>query len=264
MKKVKRFIFWCEFPQEVNWKQVNRLIDFPTEIYITAHTKQEFFTWKKKITNKNITVGVWPILTKHEGYWFSGYTEKKAIDKLKQFQGINMKIDIEPPIIAGKYNIIKLFIIYSKMFLFTRQRNKKYLHNTIDILSKKGKVIISGFAGPQWVLGLYGDTMQDNKKVYKNSFNYSTLMPKLAYYYPYKYYIKKTIQQYEERALFAVGCIGHGIFGNEPTYTRTKELEKDIQFLIKNNVKNIAIFDLAGIMNKKNPPEWINTIKKYI
>jgi len=58
--------------------------------------------------SKNITINAWPVLTKQEGYWFSGFTSIKSIDKLKQYKGLNIKIDLEPPLPNFNYNNIKI------------------------------------------------------------------------------------------------------------------------------------------------------------
>src|SRR3989344_3302370 len=89
--------FWCEFPEKVNWKNFKKLVNFETEVYVTCKNREEFNFWKKKIKNKFIDVGAWPVLSKEEGYWFSGFLDKKSIDKLNDFDSLKIKIDIEPP-----------------------------------------------------------------------------------------------------------------------------------------------------------------------
>jgi len=37
----KEIIFWCEFPNKVNWDRVNK-IDFNTEVYLAVKNKKEF------------------------------------------------------------------------------------------------------------------------------------------------------------------------------------------------------------------------------
>jgi hypothetical protein len=91
-------IFWSEFPEQVDWNKVNKEIDFDTEIYAACKDRQEYLAWKKKIKNKHIKMGAWPILDKKDGYWFSGQTSKENIDKLDEFKDVDIKIDIEPMI----------------------------------------------------------------------------------------------------------------------------------------------------------------------
>ncbi|HLC58257.1 MAG TPA: hypothetical protein VJI68_00180 [Candidatus Nanoarchaeia archaeon] len=263
-----RIIFWCEFPKEVNWQKFNKILNFPIEIYIASNTKKEFLKWKSKIKNKNVKeIGVWPTLSLEQGYWFSSYLSKENINKLKEFEKINMKIDLEPPLLTKSYNFFKLARIYTKFILFKRSKNKTYLNQTINEISKSNKIILSGFPFPKFLSSFYGDVHLDGKNIYRNFFIYSTLIPKplraISRLY-FKYFIKKSLKKFtEEKTLFAVGCIGHGILGNEPKYNNINELDKDLKFLLKNKVKNVVIFDLAGTMNRDKPQEWLNTIKKY-
>lgn len=267
MQKFDSLIFWCEFPKEINWKEFNETINFKSEVYIASNSKKEFLLWKSKIKSKQITkVGVWPILTKEEGYWFSGYSSRKSIEKLKEFIGIDMKIDLEPPLLNMDYGFFNIICRYTKFFLLNRTNNKGYLNKIILKLSKKSEIILSGFPFPKFLTSFYIKELESRKNLVKNYFIYSTLIPKmfrsLTRYYN-KMFIKNAIKKNKHKVFFAVGCVGHGILGNEPTYRNTYEMEKDLNFLLNNGIRNVVIFDLAGIMKRRNPEEWFNTIRKY-
>src|SRR3989344_6611323 len=109
------FKFWCEFPEKVNWEEFKELVNFKTEVYVACRNKKEFNFWKERIKNKYIDIGAWPILNKKDGYWFSGFLNKKSIDKLKEFNGLKIKIDIEPPFPGERKNpylfVLKYFFI---------------------------------------------------------------------------------------------------------------------------------------------------------
>ncbi len=264
MDQFNKITFWCEFPEEVDWKKVNELIDFQTSVYIASNSRREFLKWKSKIKSKYISVGVWPTLSKEKGYWFSSYCSKESIDKLKEFRGINLKIDLEPPIIQGGYGFIRIITIYTKLLLFKKPKNGFYLNKIIAELSKESEIILSGLPLPKNLAKRYGDNYTENN-VFRNSFIYSTLTPRILrpiMNIYYKYYIKRSIKNHKDKLMFAVGCIGHGIFYNEPTYNNIKEFEKDLKFLLKNKVKNVVIFDLTGIMKKQNTEEWLKIIKE--
>src|SRR3990167_5613281 len=130
--------FWCEFPEKVNWKAFQKLIDFDSSVYVISKDRKTYEAWKKKIKSRNIEVGAWPALSFEEGYWFSGLCSKQSIDKLKEFNGLKIK--------------------------------------------KEG-----------------------------------------------------------ERAMFALGCIGHGIYGNEPVYRNVGEFDYDLQMLNELCVKNLVV-----------------------
>ena len=121
-------LFWCEFPEECDWKKLGRWLDSDTiTIYVTSSSKEEFMDWKERIQKYAPTVRlcVWPTLSKEEGYWFSSFTSKKAIDKLEEFRGLDMKIDIEPPIPKKSYSIFTAFnwLVWNCV---RRGNNKKY------------------------------------------------------------------------------------------------------------------------------------------
>jgi len=266
MSKFKQMLFWCEFPHEVNWNTFNKLLNFETEIYLAVKTKEEFLKYKSKIKNKNVKIiGAWPTLPKKEGYWFSSYTSKKNIDVLNNFKGIPMKIDVEPPLLVN-YGFFKMMFIYTKFLITQKGKNKEYLNKTILELAKHEKIILSGFPFPKIISSLYGDDQLQGKNIERNFFIYSTLIPQplrfLAKFY-FKWFINK-IKKEHVSPYFAVGCIGHGILENEPTYKNSSELETDLKFLIKNKIEKVIIFDLAGIMNKEKPKEWFNILEKHI
>src|SRR3989344_359555 len=104
-----KVIFWCEFPKELDFKKLNNLMIFDTEVYFAVKNIKELNAIKKKMKNKNIKIGAWPVIDKKDGYWFSGFISKKDIDKLDEFKGLRVKIDIEPPIYKGKHYLIKDF-----------------------------------------------------------------------------------------------------------------------------------------------------------
>ncbi len=266
MNKFNKVIFWCEFPKEVDWKKFNKIINFKISVFIAAKSKKEFFYWKSKIKSKYVDVGVWPILSKKDGYWFSGFCSKKSIDKLFYFKDLKIKIDLEPPIIDIKYNIYNILKFYGRLLLTKKSKNNDYLNERIIKLDKNSEIILSGLPLPSFISKIYGDSLKNNGNFYRNYFIYSTLMPKflspLTNIY-YTWFIKKSIRIYKEKVMFAIGCIGHGIFYSEPIYKNINEFDKDMKFLLKNNVKNIVIFELAGLMNRDNPELWLDKIKSY-
>src|SRR3989344_3556931 len=237
--------FWCEFPKKVNWEGFLRIIDFPCNIYITARTRKEFELGKNKIKNKFIKVGAWPILSFEEGYWFSGLSKKESIDKLKEFKGLKIKIDLEPPIKFRSYSNIKALFYSIKYLLFKRYPRNEYLLKTIYKLSETTDIIASGYPFPYWLSKRYGGNVQPNKRIRKNYFIYTTYFPQtlkgILYLY-YRNFIKKRLK--EENAMFALGCIGAGIFGNERVYKNVNEFRKDLVIFLKLGVKHLVVFEI--------------------
>ena len=270
MQKFDQIIFWCEFPKKINPKDI-KLINFKTEAYVTSKDVKEYDFWKKKLSNKNIHWGAWPTLPLKEGYWFSKYTKIECINKLKKFNGINIKIDIEPPIphTSELFKKFSLYLLVKDAILETLRHKidtRKYLWETINYLKSK-KIIISGFPFPNFMSSSYGDDYKKfNKDHYRNHFLYITffqnkLLRKLIMFY-YYLYVKSKIKKYETHKLyFAIGCVGKGIFSTEPIYNNLEEFEKDLNRFLKWGIRNLVIFNLEGILNKEEPDKWVNSLR---
>ena len=61
--------------------------------------------------------------------------------------------------------------------------------------------------------------------------------------------------------MFSIGCIGKGIFGNEPVYKNLEEFKRDLEWLRKLNVRDINVFDVSGIMERGN--KWFRVLEIY-
>ena len=240
-------IFWSEFPEQVDWDKVNREINFDTEIYVACKDRQEYLAWKKKIKNKHIDVGAWPILDKKDGYWFSGQTSKENIDKLDEFKDVDVKIDIEPKIYHGRYSNIKTWLWLIKWYV-NPGKNKEHLLDKIKSL--KSSVIISGFFLPRFFRRRVG--MEANGK--KNFICYSTV-GRIAFPY-YKFMIKKMSKD----NFYAIGLTHPGVFGNEKAYKHKEEFVKDLETMKKLRVKNLVIYSLEGIIKR----DWLDAVKDYV
>jgi len=253
-------IFWCEFPEKVDWKQAKKLIKFKTEIYVAVKTRREYESWKKKIKSKNIQTGAWPKLTEEEGYWFSGHLDKEKIDRLKEFKGINIKVDIEPPFPGKKLRISRLLFTYFLPAIMRKGENNRYLEDTVRALRER--VIISGFPLPTWITRRYGDITELGKKMEKNFISYTTLTSKTLTRMYIKCFAKKMIKKYGDKAIFAIGCTGKGIFGDEKTYRNIYDFKNDLQMIKNTGANKIVVFNLEGIMERADKKDWLKEIEK--
>lgn len=259
--------FWCEFPKKIDWENLQTKIDFPVTIYITCKTVKEYKKYLSRIKSSNIKLGAWPILEKKSGYWFSGYTTKKNIDVLKEFQNIEMKIDIEPPIPRGKYNFINTIKWLFTYLILKKPQNNKYLEKTILQLSKDTKIIVSGFPFPKFILKRYGDNIKLNKNISKNYMFYTSFFPRIIrpfYMFYLKSFAKLKFKKYKNKLYLSIGLLGPGIMGNEPYFKNINEFCKAINTVKKIGAQNIVFFRLGALLSKKDSDKWIKEIKKLI
>lgn len=262
-----KIIFWCEFPETIDWNKAKKIIDFPTKIYVTCKDIKDYKKYSAKVKSSNIELGVWPILDKKAGYWFSGYTKKEDIDKLNQFNGIDMKIDIEPPIPKNNYGFFQMLkwpFFYS---IFNKPKNNEYLKKVIIGLSHKTKIILSGFPFPNFILRYYGDNIKLRKNLSKNYMFYTSFFPKIIkpfYLFYLKKFAKKKLKKHKNKLHLTIGLLGPGIFGNEPYFKDISEFKKAIKIIKNISIENIVIFRLGALLNKKDSKKWIYEIKKLL
>lgn len=264
-----KIIFWSEFPSKVAWSEVKKLFKkhgLNAEIYVACKNIREFKKWKKRISSRNIDVGAWPVLRKKQGYWFSGFSRKKNIDKLKEFSGYKVKIDLELPFPSWTYSDWRAFFYFLGMF-FKKGKNNLYLKKTITELSKKSKIIINEFPFNKFALercGIFYNT-KGKKDITKNIMFYTTLSCKI--FRPFlKYYLKKFAKKLlreNKNVTFSIGLIGKGILKKERTYDNIKQFKEDLDFIKTLGAKGVAIYSIDAIMNLENPEEWISLISRY-
>jgi len=263
IKMFKKIILWCEFPKQVDWKKAENLFkNMPLEIYVAVKSKKEYFKWKNKT---KLELYPWPILPKSQGYWFSGFTSKKSIDKLNEFKGMKMKIDLEPPLPNWEYTTTKL-ILYGIKKIFQKGKNSDYLEKIINKVISKEEIIINEFPFPKWYLKRQGIYLKIKPYLTKNLMCYTSFAGK--YWRPFvrfylKIFIKKAIKK-NPNIMFSVGLIGAGILKNEKIYSSPKELKQDLEMIHKSGAKIIAIYSLEAILKRSSPEEWIKNIKDYI
>ena len=274
----KTIIFWSEFPWQVNWDYLNKLLaklKFNIKIYVAVKSKKEFEYIKRKIKSRYIALSVWPVLDKDKGYWFSGFTEKRDIDKLKQYKGMNIKIDLEPPLPEWTYRNHRMIFFAIKQLL-RKGKNNEYLKKTIYDLTKTSKVetvvnqiqiIANEFPLARWYLERQGMYIDLKKNMTKNIMCYTSFAgnffrPFLRIYM--KYYMKKAVEKYNEGVMFSIGLIGPGILQNEKTYRSIEEFKQDLDMVKESRAKEIAIYSIEGLLKRENPEEWLILVKNYL
>jgi hypothetical protein len=69
--------------------------------------------------------------------------------------------------------------------------------------------------------------------------------------------LRKAKQRWGERASVSLGAVGVGAFGDEPVYASIDLLKADLALALREGVREIALFDLGGILRRPDPQAWI-------
>ncbi len=268
----EKIIFWVEFPEELNWVKVEKLlskVDLNICIYLAVKSRKQFEELEKEIKRfKHIKdIGVWPVLEKEKGYWFSGQTTKEDIDRLREYSGLKIKIDLEAPF-KGGYNHFKM-IWYSFIRMSRKAENSEYLEETIDWLCKNSEVelIANEFPFPKVMkrAGVYID-VRKYPNLDKNIMSYTSMAGALMRPFWKRVknrMLKRAKKKYGDKLMTSVGLIGTGILGNEPVYKNPSQLKEDLNDVSKLGIKKVAIYSLEGVFRRKDPIKWLEVVKEF-
>ncbi|MDD4877984.1 MAG: hypothetical protein PHO02_03030 [Candidatus Nanoarchaeia archaeon] len=267
--KFNEVLYWCEFPLRADWKKINSLFvsnGMKAKCYICVESEEEFRDWKNKLRHlRGIEVaGAWPSIPLEKGYWFSGFVDKKEIDKLEQYKWLKLKIDIEPPFKYFKMLSVVNAMTWVMLHPFRPAKTKAYLQEKIESVLKNNEVMLSTFPLPDFVLRRYG--FFRNSRFHYNFMFYSSIMPwffRPLYRIYYRWFIRHALRR-SKQTYFAVGLISKGIFNSEPQYKNVSQIRKDMGFLLKNKVKNVVVYSIEGISRRKDSEEWVKAIKEFI
>ncbi|RME55140.1 hypothetical protein D6777_01470 [Candidatus Woesearchaeota archaeon] len=260
---MKKVIYWCEFPEKVDWKTLQKILeklDYHITIYVPCKDKPQYIWWRqeiKKLAPNVKEVNVWPILDKEDGYWFSGFTEKYNIDKLDNFNGDKIKIDLEMPYNAEVYSFWRS-LVYVLKHLFKKGPNRMYLLNKIFKLNKESDILVNEFPLPKFFLKRWGCYVKPIKGIKKNLMCYTSIFPRFYV----KYFIKSRLKENKNLSI-SLGLIGPGILKKEPTYKSIKCLKKDLSMASSLGIKNIAVYSLESILDKENPNDWFKLVQTF-
>lgn len=264
----KRVVFWCEFPEETDWSKLEKLLkelDMNIKIYVPVKNLNEFLILKRLIQKKCghvDEVNVWPVLSKENGYWFSGFTKSEDIKKLKQFSTLSIKIDLELPIPKKKYSNMML-ITYLGKYLFHKGPNNKQLYSTIKNMSENTNIILNEFPFPRFLLKRWGIHMPIMKNCTKNIMSYTTiggrLLRPLTKLYLFIYLLRERLAN--KNIMCSIGLIGKGILKNEGVYDNVHQFKSDLDMARFLRIKQVAIYSIDSILKRKNPKEWLIAVK---
>ena len=241
--------FFEEYPTKKNLSKL-KLIKFPTKLYIAAKSVEEFN--KINLTSEFVKEKIyWPILTKKEGYWISPFTERKALLRtLKDIGKKRMPIMIDSELPTHPNPLLYLTQGYNFF------RNRKLIR---DFVSRRRNIYTAEYFPASHLseylfrflgLSFKGENHYPIKMIYSS-------MHDLGESYTKKI-IKKSQKYYGKRLRLALGTLGHGILGNEPTISNDL-LKRDLLIAKELGVKEVILFRLGGL--QKHHIEIIETIK---
>lgn len=271
---LKEIFFWAEFPGQIDWGFLSKLLDevgLRANIYVACSSFDEFAKIKSKVKSKNIALGVWPTLSIEEGYWFSGFTKTKEIQRLRDFKNCDIKIDLEPPIPNFEYSSIRIFF-YGLRLIFSKAKYKDYLKMTIYDVVKTNKnniFIVNEF--PLWERylkrqGIYIEKLEKN--MIKNIISYTTIIG-----WPLRHLVKKYIKSYTKKAvrkygvdkiMFSIGLIGPGILKKEGIYKNINEFKEDLEMIRDSGARRVVIYSIESLLKVENPLEWLLLVKGFV
>ena len=228
--------FFEEFPTKSNLNKLS-LVNKPIKLYLAARSLNEFNQIKTKINSSKIKeIVYWPILKKEEGYWFSPFSQRKALKRIfkelnqQKGQQVPIMLDLELPTTKNPL----LYITQITHFNFNKRIIKKFITNY------EGKIYLAEYY-PQ------------NKLLLKLGLDYpnrKTQVIKMLYHSLHDFNLQKIInkekQKLNSRLIVALGTIAKGINGNEKILT-AKQLTDDLTICKKARIKEAIIFRLGGI-----------------
>ncbi len=241
------------------------------------------------ISGLDIPIGLWPLLEEKYGYWINVLNARIFQEKIGRI--INnisnwevdisfIAIDLEPPLgIATDF--LSHRVSLSDLFAFIKQniknfdRGTKMLSETIDTLHNMGYRVIAvapdipfefDEATSRKISYLFGLPIYEveadalSLMVY-NSIISATLRIPLRTARWRMIRILTTAHKYLKKEIIpSIGAIWPGKLGNEPIYNNPEQLADDVSVLLAARFREIFIYNLEGLINRKDSETWIKKI----
>lgn len=236
--------FFEEFADEEMIEIVSRL-PYEVKIYLAEEEVTEFIVWRDELlsTGKVKEVVWWPLLEEEDGYWFSPWSDSKAMERV--FDDViehnlsSVMLDVEVPKRRG--DIMRR----SEDF----DLNQELIESFIVNASSKGigvYVIEVTHLSPAILeeIGLVYDLNlgQTPIRMHYSSF----LLSWLPEWIVDSWYTREIETVLERDGILGIGLIAPGIYGNEPTYDADR-LEKELEMAREADIEEVVIFRLGGV-----------------
>ncbi|MDB4984013.1 MAG: hypothetical protein JWM20_192 [Patescibacteria group bacterium] len=259
MEKIERINFYEEYPDNPENLEKARLIDFPSMIYIAAHSVSEFKKFREKLLaiNPKLEAAYWPIINR--SYWVSAFSysldlEGMINDVLSAGEPLTVLVDLELPILAGRRHLF-----FKNLFSFSN--NKKMIRNFLRKASRHGITPVTAqypapFGLAESVYRFLGNSYDPVLGHRSSPMYYSSMIADFLKPMMHKHLTK---QRSQNRNLeLSLGVIATGVFGNEQILT-PQMLSQDLQYATNAGFKTVTLFRLGGLNS-----EYVEVIKSFL
>lgn len=231
--------FFEEFPTKQNLDKI-KLINFPTKLYIATKTIKELNEIKEKIKSKYIKEIIWwPILTKEEGYYFSPFASKKAMNKILQIKNQKIMVDLEMPI-----NKLEMLTKFYKIIT-----NRKILNKIL----KNKNIILCEHIWDSFLMKILGLNHPKDNKI-KMLYTSQLILPRKTI----ENLVEKLSKKYSNVKI-GLGLIAHGVEKMKRPLLTPEQLKQDLELCKEHSIKEVIIFRIGGL-NK----DYISIIENFI
>lgn len=254
-----RINFFEEYPTDDNLEKA-RLIDFPSTIFLAAHSLKEFYQHKERLLhiNPRLDVAYWPIL--HRSYWISpfSYTKdlKDFIEEMKTNKDdLTILIDLELPLVRNKSLYFRnLFSFFTNKKIIKQFFLEAYKYN-ISIVTAEYPPLHVFFLRLYRLLGISYDTA-----VYNHTscvMYYTSMIPGKNIHKIITTTLVEIKKNFNSNLELGLGTIATGVLGNEPILS-LENMARDLGFMKDNGFKTATIFRLGGLTQ-----DYVKVIKNY-
>jgi hypothetical protein len=251
-----RIDFFEEFPSEETINKA-KLIAFNSTIYLAAKSLEEFKELAKNIAaaNPQLELAYWPIMEK--SYWISPFSYQKELERLREEliilrnagDKIKVLLDLELPIHHKKAFLVNIFN-FSKNKTLIKKIFADLAGSNIELLTAEYSFQNLFTKNIFQFLGIsYEEKICPHKKIVML---YSSKRNKFIFNF-----LKKNAARNNYKSA-AIGLLAKGINKSDKIIT-PDNLNKDLEFLQKNNIPNAVIFRLNGLNEN-----YLEIINRYL
>ena len=232
--------FFEEFPTKENLEKI-KYVSFPTKLYLAAKSLSQFE--KINISSPLVKEKIyWPILEKKEGYWFSPFSQRKALLRtIAELKNSNVPIlwDAELPTHTNP----SLYLTQGLNFFKNRNTIKNFIRQRKNISTAEYFPSSNFSKNLLHFLGVSFSTNQHFpiKMMYSSMHDFGEQIMQRE--------IQCAKSLYGKRLRLGLGTLAIGVKGNEPRIS-PQILKRDLHIAQKNNIDEVILFRLGG-MNKE-------------